>query len=120
VVLVMTKVDPVYVTESKNAFDRYNRENFYGKVYETSQLPLSDTTKMMVIHGFDNAALALAYLDKAGNAAPREIIPWLPVNKFFFIIIDDQNLEILKANKDMSLYKKFLSVYSPDKFPPVK
>lgn len=120
VVLVMTKVDPVYVTESKNAFDRYNRENFYGKDYETSQQALSDTTKMMVIHGFDNAALALAYLDKAGNAAPREIIPWLPVNKFFFIIIDDQNLEILKTNKDISLYKKFLSVYSPDKFPPVK
>ena len=120
VVLVMTKVDPVYVTESKNAFDRYNRENFYGKDYETSQLAFSDTTKMMVIHGFDNAALALAYLDKAGNAAPREIIPWLPVNKFFFIIIDDQNLEILKTNKDISLYKKFLSVYSPDKFPPVK
>ena len=120
VVLVMTKVDPVYVTESKNAFDRYNRENFYGKNYETSQLSLSDTTKMMIIQGFDNAALALAYLDKAGNAAPREIIPWLPVNKFFFIIIDDQNLQILKTNKDMSLYKKFLSVYSPDKFPPVK
>jgi hypothetical protein len=117
VVLVMTKVDPVYVTESKNAFDRYNRETFYGKNYETSQLALSDTSKMMVIHGFDNAALALAYLDKAGNAAPREIVPWLPVNKYYFIIIDDQNLEILKANKDIRLYKKFLSVYSPDKFP---
>jgi hypothetical protein len=117
VVLVMTKVDPVYVTESKNAFDRYNRETFYGKNYETSQLALSDTSKMMVIHGFDNAALALAYLDKAGNAAPREIVPWLPVNKYYFIIIDDQNLEILKANKDIQLYKKFLSVYSPDKFP---
>ncbi len=37
VALVMSKVDPVYVTESKNAFDRYNRENFYGKNYETSQ-----------------------------------------------------------------------------------
>jgi tetratricopeptide (TPR) repeat protein len=120
VVLVMTKVDPVYVTESKNAFDRYNRENFYGKNYETSQLALSDSTKMMIIHGFDNAALALAYLDKAGNAAPREIIPWLPQTKFFFVIIDDQNLEILKANKDMQLYKKFLSVYAPDKFPPGK
>jgi hypothetical protein len=120
VVLVMTKVDPVYVTESKNAFDRYNRENFYGKNYDISQMSLSDTTKMMVIHGFDNAALALAYLDKAGNAAPREIIPWLPPNKYYFIVIDDGNMEILKTNKDMQLYKKFLSVYSPDKFPPLK
>jgi tetratricopeptide (TPR) repeat protein len=120
VVMVMTKVDPVYVTESKNAFDRYNRENFYGKNYEISQVALSDTTKMMVIHGFDNTASALAYLDKAGNAAPREIIPWLPANKYFFIVIDDQNMEILRANKDMPLYKKFLSVYSPEKFPSLK
>jgi len=120
VVLVMTKVDPVYVTESKNAFDRYNRENFYGKNYETSQVVLSDTTKMMVIHGFDNAALALAYLDKAGNAAPREIIPWLPANKYYFIVIDDQNLETLKGNKNIQLYRQFLSVYSPDKFPSLK
>ena len=120
VVLVMTKVDPVYVTESKNAFDRYNRENFYGKNYDISQLALSDTTKLMVIHGFENAALALAYLDKAGNAAPREIIPWLPATKYYFIVIDDENMDILKVNKDIQLYQKFLSVYSPDKFPPVK
>jgi hypothetical protein len=120
VVLVMTKVDPVYVTESKNAFDRYNRENFYGKTYDITQLSLSDTTKMMVIHGFDNAALALAYLDKTGNAAGREIIPWLPANKYYFIVIDDDNMEILKVNKEIQLYNKFLSVYSPDKFPPAK
>jgi hypothetical protein len=117
VVLVMTKVDPVYVTESKNAFDRYNRENFYGKNYEISKESVSDSTKLMVIHGFANAAAALTYLDKAGNAAPREIIPWLPAAKYYFVIIDDRNLEILKVNKDMQLYRKFLQVYSPDKFP---
>ena len=120
VVLIMTKVDPVYVTESKNAFDRYNRENFYGKNFETSKQDLSDTTKMMIIQGFENMGAAITYLNKAANAAPREIIPWLPANKYFFIIIDDRNLEILKANKDMSLYKKFLSVYAPDKFPAAK
>ena len=48
VVMLMTNVDPVYVTESKNAFDRYNRENFYGKNYEIDKQSLSDTTKMMV------------------------------------------------------------------------
>jgi hypothetical protein len=120
VVLVMSKVDPVYVTESKNAFDRYNRENFYGKNYDISRESLSDTIKMMVIHGFPNIVSAQAYLDKTGNAAPREIIPWLPAAKYFFILIDDQNLEILKANKDLLLYRKFLSVYAPDKFPAAK
>jgi len=119
VVLVMSKVDPVYVTESKNAFDRYNRENFYAKNYETSKQDLSDTTKLMIVQGFENITAALGYLDKAANAAPREIIPWLPANKYFFIIIDDQNLEILKANKNLSLYRKFLSVYAPERFPAV-
>ncbi len=84
------------------------------KIMRPVKLVFSDTTKMMVIHGFENMALAQAYVNKAGNAAPREIIPWLPASKYFFIIIDDQNLEILKTNKDMQLYKKFLSVYSPD------
>jgi len=120
VALVMSKVDPVYVTESKNAFDRYNRENFFGKNYETSQFAFTDTTRMMMIRGFENMGMAQAYLDKAANAAPREIIPWLPAAKYYFIIIDDQNLEILKANKDIQLYKRFLSVYSPDKFPAAK
>ncbi|HEY2648129.1 MAG TPA: hypothetical protein VGI38_03015 [Puia sp.] len=117
VVMVMTNVDPVYVTESKNAFDRYNRENFYGKNYEIDKQSLTDTTKLMVVQGFGNIGQALTYLNKAGNAAPREIIPWLPEKKYFFIIIDGQNLEILKANKDIQLYRRFLSVYSPDSFP---
>jgi hypothetical protein len=117
VVMVMSNVDPVYVTESKNAFDRYNRENFYGKNYEIDKQSLTDTTKLMVMQGFENASAALTYLNKAANAAPREIVPWLPEKKYFFIIIDGLNLEILKANKDIQLYKRFLSVYSPDAFP---
>ena len=116
VVLVMVKVDPVYVNESKNAFDRYNRENFFGKNYETAKLSLNDSTKLLVIHGFDNAEASIHYLDKAGNAAPREIIPWLPANKYSFIIIDDQNLEILRGNKDMLLYQKFLNHFIPGRF----
>jgi hypothetical protein len=121
VVMVMTKVDPVYVNESRNAFNRYNRESYaFGKTHDISQESLGDTIRLMVIHGFDNVSAAQAYLDKAGNAAPREIIPWLPSGKYYFIIIDDQNLEVLKLNKDMPLYRKFLSAYSPDKFPPAK
>ena len=117
VVMVMSNVDPVYVTESKNAFDRYNRENFYGKNYQIDKQSLTDTTKLMVMQGFENASAALTYLNKAANAAPREIVPWLPEKKYFFIIIDAQNLETLKANKDIQLYKRFLNVYSPDYFP---
>jgi tetratricopeptide (TPR) repeat protein len=120
VALIMDKVDPVYVTESKNAFDRYNRENYYGKHFEINQVALSDSIKIVLINGFENAAAALAYLDKAGKVAGREILPWLPANKYSFIIIDDQNLAILQSNKDIPAYRKFLSAYFPDKFPPAK
>jgi outer membrane protein assembly factor BamD (BamD/ComL family) len=120
VALVMDKVDPVYVTETKNAFDRYNRENYYGKQFDINQVSLSDSIKIVVINGFENANAALLYLDKAGKLAGREILPWLPVNKYFFIIIDAQNLETLQANKDIQTYRKFLSVYFPGEFPSVK
>jgi hypothetical protein len=58
------------VTNQK-CVDRYNRENFC-KSYETSKQEINDTTKMMVIRGFENAS-ALWLTDKAGNAAPREV-----------------------------------------------
>jgi hypothetical protein len=31
VLIVMTKVDPVYVSEARNAFNGYNQENFYSQ-----------------------------------------------------------------------------------------
>ena len=31
VMMVLTKVDPVYSSEAKNAFTRYNSENFYNQ-----------------------------------------------------------------------------------------
>ena len=120
VALIMDKVDPVYVTESKNAFDRYNRETYYGKHFGINQVVLSDSIKIVVISGFENASAALLYLDKAGKLAGREILPWLPANKYSFIIIDDQNLATLQSNKDIQAYKKFLSVYYPGIFPPIK
>ncbi|MDP4212203.1 MAG: hypothetical protein Q8926_06215 [Bacteroidota bacterium] len=120
VALIMDKVDPVYVTESKNAFDRYNRENYYGKHLEITQVALSDSIKMMVINGFENANAALLYLDKTEKVTGREILPWLSANKYSFIIIDDQNLTTLQSNKDIQAYRKFLSVYFPDRFPPAK
>ncbi|HVY73375.1 MAG TPA: hypothetical protein VG890_01010, partial [Puia sp.] len=118
VVLIMNKVDPVYVTESRNAFDRYNRENYYAKHFDINIVTLSDSIRLVTINGFENADAALSYMSKAAAVSGREILPWLPANKYSFIIIDDQNLGILQSNKDISGYKQFLSFYFPGKFPP--
>jgi tetratricopeptide (TPR) repeat protein len=116
VVLVINKVDPVYVTEARNAFNRYDNESMENRSLTINNMPLNDTTKLVVISGFGNAVAALDYLDKAKKAAPRDIVPWLPAAKYSFIIITDDNLALLKSNIDLPAYLKFLSSYFPGKF----
>jgi len=116
VAVLLTKVDPVYVTETRNAFNRYNRENYYNQTFDITNVALDDTTKLVVISSFQDAATALDYMGKAQKLAPREIVPWFPAAKYSFIIITAQNLEVLKSNKDIINYKKFLGAYFPGKF----
>ncbi len=114
--ILMTKVDQVYVNEAKNAFSRYNQENFYNIIFDLNTVSLNDTLKLLLINGFANSGTALEYADKAKKMAPRDIVPWLPVGKYSFLIISDQNLDILKTNKDIPAYKKFLDASYPGKF----
>jgi outer membrane protein assembly factor BamD (BamD/ComL family) len=116
VVIVMDKVDPVYVSESRNAFNRYNKEKYYNKPIEINNLVLNDTTRLVVMSNFTNASDALDYLEKTRKVAAREIVPWLPAGKYSFILISTSNLEILKTTTDMSEYKKFLLQNFPGKF----
>jgi len=116
VALVITKVDPVYVTETRNAFNRYNKENYYNRTLPINNVSLDDSVKLVVISGFDSANDALNYLEQARKLAPREIISWLPATKYSFIIISDENLDRLKVNKDLTEYRKFLSAFFPGKF----
>ncbi|MBS1946176.1 MAG: tetratricopeptide repeat protein [Bacteroidetes bacterium] len=116
VAILMNKVDPVYVNETRNAFNRYNQETFYSKTYDIVIAPINDTIKLVLINGFQSADDAIQYIDKAKKIAPREIVPWLPVGKYSFLIISNDNLEILKTNKDIAAYKKFLETSYPGKF----
>ncbi len=116
VAVVMDKVDPVYVTEARNAFNRYNRENYSGKAIEISNIALTDDIKLVVMNNFANAAEAIAYIEKAKQTAATEIIPWLPAAKYTFITISAQNLDLLKTNKDVKAYKDFLQQAFPGKF----
>jgi tetratricopeptide (TPR) repeat protein len=114
--LVMDKVDPVYVNEARNAFNRYNREKYYNKPIEIIPLALTGDIHMVLFGKFENAAAALDYIDKARKQAFTEIIPWMPVAKYSFLLITDQNLERLKTNKDLPAYHKFLKQSFPGIF----
>lgn len=116
VILVLDKVDPVYVSESRNAFNRYNREKYYNRTIDISNQAIDDNVKLVVMGNFESAAVALDYMEKTRKAAPTEIVPWLPAGKYSFFIITAHNLEVLKAGKDVSIYKAFLSQHYPGKF----
>ncbi|MDF2190254.1 hypothetical protein [Paraflavitalea sp. CAU 1676] len=116
VVLLLTKVDPVYITEARNAFNRYNKEKYYNKTYQIGNVPMSDTVRMMTINSFENAQAAIEYMEKAKKSAPADLIPWLPAAKYSFVILTDANLGTLVSTKDVETYRLFLQQMFPGKF----
>ena len=116
VLIVMDKVDPVYVSEARNAFNGFNTENYYSQSLTASNASLSDSLKLLVIGSFSDDKAALDYLQKAKALAPRQIVPWLPANKYTFVVISGPNLDLLLNNKDMAAYRKFLAAVYPGKF----
>jgi hypothetical protein len=116
VMIVIDNVDPVYVTETRNAFIRYNKEKYYNKVIDIVNVPLDDKVKLVVLNNFANAAEAIEYVEKARNVAGGEIVPWLPRDRYSFYIISAENLELLKASKDIKAYKDALILAFPGKF----
>ncbi len=116
VAIVLDKVDPVYVAEARNAFNRYNRERYNGKPIDTSPYTLSDDTKLVVMSGFPDAAAALDYVEKTRLVSQTEIVPWLNAQKYSFILISSSNLEVLKTKKNVPAYKLFLKQLYPTKF----
>jgi hypothetical protein len=115
VLMILEKVDGVYVNEAKNAFTRYNKENYYGQPIDIAKDAIDADHSILVISSFADADKAIEYYDKIKRSASREV-SWLPANKYSFIIITNENLQLLKANKDISGYRALLNKQYPGKF----
>ncbi len=115
VMMVLEKVDGVYINEAKNAFTRYNKENYYGQPIDITKDAVDAEHSILIISSFTDAAAAIQYYDKIKRAAPREV-SWLPASKYSFIIISSDNLQVLKTNKDFAGYKALLNKQYPGKF----
>jgi hypothetical protein len=113
--MILDKVDAVYVNEAKNALARYNNEKFYGQPIVINKDALDATRNMLIISAFPDADAALLYFAKLKNAVPGEM-SWLPANKYSFLIITEQNLQLLKTNKDITGYKTLLNTQYPNRF----
>ena len=116
VVIVLNKVDPVYISEAKNAFSRYNRDTYYNKQMQAELIEIDAENKMLLISPFKDAAEALVYIDQTRPKTANEIIPWLKGGKYSYSIITEKNLEILRSSKDIDKYKQFLDKNVPGKF----
>jgi hypothetical protein len=115
VLMVLDKVDPVYINEARNAFIRYNREKFYSLNLQITKDTLDSARTLLVFSEFENADAANKYRDRLKINASSEI-SWLPANKYSFYIISAGNLELLKENKNLGSYIDLLNKQYPGKF----
>lgn len=115
VVMLLEKVDVVYVNEARNAFLRFAREASVTTPIEIIKDTLDGNRTMLLFSTFENAALALDYYEKVKRVAPNEV-SWLPANKYSFFIINAENLDLLKTNKNLEAYRKLLNMQYPGKF----
>ncbi len=115
VIMVLNKVDPVYSSEAKNAFSRYDREKFSSQNIEITKDTLDKDRTLLVFAQFESADAAMGFMDRIKKDAPSEI-SWLPVEKYKFYIISGTNLELLKQNKNLQDYIELLNKKYPGKF----
>ncbi|RFM28763.1 type IX secretion system periplasmic lipoprotein PorW/SprE [Deminuibacter soli] len=114
--LILDKVDPVYQTEARNAFNRYNSGAYSNEKIPVGLLRLDDRYSLLLLGPFEKPFLALDYIDKAKPLAQIRIIPWLTVKKYSYAIISQQNLEKLNQSKDMDGYRELLQQVFPGRF----
>ncbi|MEO6843993.1 MAG: tetratricopeptide repeat protein [Ginsengibacter sp.] len=115
VVMVLTKVDPVFSSEARNAFNRYNAQSMTTNQIIITKDTLDSARTLLVFSQFIDADEAIKYREKIKHDAPSEI-SWLPAQKYTFYIISDANLELLKENKNLPSYIDLLNKKYPGKF----
>ncbi len=115
-VVILSKVDMVWINETKNAFNIYNRGKYYNKQFEYTITPINSEYKVLLIGNFDNAQAAAEYVQTVKPVSNSQIIPWLAADKYSFTIISAANLELLKTQQDIGLYKQFIEKNLPGKF----
>jgi hypothetical protein len=115
VIMILTKVDPVYSSEARNAFNRMNSQSYSTNKIAISKDTLDSERTILVFSQFVDAQEAMKYMDKLKQAAPSQI-SWLPAQKYKFYIISDSNLQFLKENKNLQNYIDLLDNKYPGKF----
>lgn len=115
VAMILDKVDGVYINEAKNAFNRFNKESYYTQNIVITRDAIDGERTLLLFSPFEDAEKAIAYYDKIRKAAPGEV-SWLQASKYSFMIISDDNLQVLKQHKDLPAYIQLLKNNFDNKF----
>lgn len=115
VLMVLNKVDGIFQNEARNAFSRYNRQLFYSYNLKIDKEQLDEEKVLLITTSFKDAETALNYFEKIKKAAPAEV-SWLPAAKYYFLIIDADNLQLLRSNKNIDAYRALLNTVYENKF----
>lgn len=115
VLLLLKDVDIVYINEAKRALTRYNAERFAGSQLSMRNDKIGESPYIL-ISVFANAAEALGYVEKTAPIASKEIFPWLPAEKYTFVIISPNNLKKVLEEKVTGPYLQFIRAQIPGKF----
>ena len=116
VVVILNNVDPIFVTESRNAFNRYNQDSYSDKVIDMSNRRINSQYNFLMFGPFVNAKEAITYIDRTRPLAKTRIVPWLTTDKYSFSMISSANMNILVDKQDVEGYHTFIQQIFPDKF----
>ncbi|MFZ1799354.1 MAG: hypothetical protein WAU24_05770, partial [Chitinophagaceae bacterium] len=116
VTILLDKVAPVFMNEARNAFDKYNKINFYNQKLTVTTQKIDDRYSLVLIGPFAGASEAIGYVDKTRPVAGSRIISWLTPDKFKYTIISQYNLDVMKETGDVDSYKQLLEKVLPGKF----
>lgn len=114
-VVILYKVDNIFIKETTTAFGRYNKQKFYSNTINQGVVSLQGDVSLLLQGPFENAAAAMNYVDVTKPQSSK-ILPWLTSDKYGYSIISNENLELLKTNNNIEGYKAFLKIIFPEKF----
>ncbi|MFN9710158.1 MAG: tetratricopeptide repeat protein [Bacteroidota bacterium] len=113
--LIFEDIDPVYKSEAKIAFERFNSKARGGEDIVSQLYEPKDGLSWLQVGIFPALASSLGYYDDVA-ANIKTIIPWLPSEKYQLLIISEKNMETFKSRKDVSEYLLFIRQYVKNKF----
>ncbi|NDE09970.1 MAG: tetratricopeptide repeat protein [Chitinophagia bacterium] len=114
VIMILNKVDGTYINESKNSLDRYVRSNFPNQQIALTKDAIDKDNIIFLFSDFNNIQTSYEFLLKIKKVTFEEL-SWLPINKYSFYPISEENLVVLKTKKDIAEYISWLKKNYPFK-----